>query len=682
MRAAWILLCSGVVWASPTYTKLASPWCDETQHVIYDGKGHFAVQSPPETSVELTLHLEALQSYVNSNDYQSGGALLTWDADFADYGVADNADTARPTGERTAFLSGMNHQGAWNTAQGIKLDTLRAYADSEGKMVLRVSNSMQHGLSVSAVDAQGQTHLLYTAPSLKYSRNTATMGYHVNLNYVTGVRLLTPSTLNTDAYEAPQDYTQPFAGAASAQVPSMRRVMFMGDSITHGVNDQTWRWQLFKIWVDNGIEAEIVGPRSGYTPGYTRLTTPDAGESYGGKPFPNVHLAQSSGRTHNIISGSNAGMSGVNYGGHSTKSAADTYNCNTWICLIGTNDLLSDAGYTPNDFAAKMQRMLGGRVTVRNGDFYWSPGRDWGNLGQIAQHVLREKDDVLYLMTVPCWGKHANNNAPDRHLAVQAYAPLLKKWAKAYARQQGRNVRVVDINQGLVDPSLAVPFSWPDSMSNRPGQDGLHPNAQGSLIIAGNVARAMGLAGRTAGLPRAAASASDWGSSPGGKWVPGKEAGVLAPGAFSATGGFSAECLMRFGDGKKAGWKSPESALSLTLGDGEHGGTLRLCEGGIYWGDTALYGADTSALSEPLRVVWHPGNQAHNVARGFYVWLGDMLIGQGLAPTPGERLNGVRLSAVGGQVKCGTMYWTDKAMAPPTQGKAAAEGVYIVPAEP
>ena len=42
-------------------------------------------------------------------------------------------------------------------------------------------------------------------------------------------------------------------------------------------------------------------------------------------------------------------------------------------------------------------------------------------------------------------------------------------------------------------------------MFNNPGSDGLHPNAQGDLLMAGNIARAMGYAGRTAGQERKAA---------------------------------------------------------------------------------------------------------------------------------------------------------------------------------
>ncbi|MBQ8516863.1 MAG: SGNH/GDSL hydrolase family protein [Akkermansia sp.] len=619
--------------AAAGYTQLSTPWCDNENKVIYDGKGYFAVQSAPETVLELTLSLPSLLSYVNSNDYKSGSPLLLWDADVADCGIADNADMHKPTGSREPFLTGFCLNKVWQPELQSNYTALKQYADAEGLLRLCIRNSKTTGVIITAKDAAGKEHTLYEAPALRISGNTTTHGYRVNTNYVTAVSLHTPSMLDTSSYEAPPDYTARFVSKKTSG-PSLGRLMFMGDSITHGVNDQTWRWQLFKTLVDNGVEAQIVGPRSGYTPGYTNLTTPDAGDSYGGVLFPNVHLAQSSGRTHNIISGSNAGMSGVNYGGHSTRSSADTYNCDTWCCLMGTNDLLSDRGYTPADFCDKMQKMLGGRVSMKGNRYTWTPGKIWGNLGRMAEDVLRDADDVLYVMAVPCWGRHGNNNEADRHLAVQQYNGLLKQWVKKYAKAHNKRLVYVDINNGMVDNALPTPFCWPDSMSNKPGLDGLHPNAQGSLIIAGNLARAMGLAGRTAGLPRETDEIRSTRI---------KTPNVLKPGdtlqrkveAFSAEKGYSIVFRASYGNGAKNGWRGTDEALTLRVGDGTNGGTLRISESCILWGDTPLYCTDCSRLNESLRLVWHPGNEADNVQRGYYVWLGDMLIGQGL-PANGE----------------------------------------------
>ena len=666
------LLAAGLVQnmaAAADYTKLSEPWCDSENRVIYDGKGYFAVQSAPETALELTVSLPSLLSYVNSNDYKSGSPLLLWDADAADYGIADNADMSKPTASREPFLAGFCLNKVWKPELQSDYAALKQYADAEGRLRLCIRNSKTAGVTISARDDAGKEHTLYTAPALRVSGNTVTHGYRVNTNYVTAVSLHTPSTLDTSSYVAPPDYTARYISKRTDGT-SLGRVMFMGDSITHGVNDQTWRWQLFKTLVDNGIEAEIVGPRSGYTPGYSKLTTPDAGDSYGGTTFPNVHLAQSSGRTHNIISGSNAGMSGVNYGGHSTRSSADTYNCDTWCSLMGTNDLLSDRGYSPAEFCTKMQKMLGGRVSLKGNRYSWAPGSDWGNLGRMAEDVLRDAGDTLYVMAVPCWGRHGNNNEPDRHLAVQQYNDLLKQWVKKYAKAHNRKLVFADINDGMVDNALPLPFCWPDSMSNKPGRDGLHPNAQGSLIIAGNLARTMGLAGRTAGLPRATEELRRSGIR---KTTPLRKGKTLERTAadFSADEGYTVSLRADFGNGAKSGWDGADKALSLTVSDGTNSGTLRISETCILWGNTPLYCTDCSGLSEPLHLVWHPGCEADNVQRGYYVWLGDMLIGQGLPAQSADGLRGIRLTT-DADTELKRLHWQAAPCAPPSTGKSSS----------
>ena len=603
-------LCAGAA----EYGKLKDAFCDTQNKVIYDGAGRFAVKSGAETELELTLDVASLESYLGSNDYKQG-PLATWELSMPNgrtlvYGLADTSKHI------TCYWDGK----PWEKNGAVSYEKLKSLA-KDGRVTLQVRLTPARGLQVRCGD-----ELLLDAKDLKTQLpfNT-THAYAVNTNYVSAVGIKAASTLDTDGYKAPEDYTQLFTKTKEA---SLGRVMFCGDSITHGVNDQTWRWQLFKTLVDNDIEAQIVGPRSGYTPGYAKLATSDAGDSYAGVPFPNVHLAQSSGRTHNIISGSNSGMTGVNYGGHSTKSAAASFNCDTWCCLMGTNDLLSDRGYTPQDFVAKMQNLLGGKVSVKGKAYQWKPGSDWGNMGRIAADILKEDTDVLYVMSVPCWGNHSNNNEPDRHEAVENYNNLLKSWVAKYAKAHKKDVRFVNVNKGMVDYDHAVPFSWPDSMSNRPGRDGLHPNEQGSLIIAGNLAQAMGLPGRTAGLPRAASDA--WQSLVKGRVIKNGKTESHAP-LFDRERGYSVELCFAIKGVRKNSSKG-SGAVELTVSDAQGSGTVRITPTSICWGDTPLYCARSFAeCVKPLRLVWHPGDAAQNKPQGYYLWLGDMLIGQGLA---------------------------------------------------
>ncbi|MBR1981124.1 MAG: hypothetical protein IKA23_00035 [Akkermansia sp.] len=627
--------------AAADYANLKDRFCDEQNRVIYDGAGRFTVKSPAVSELELTLDMAALESYLGSNDYKQG-PLVTWEMSMPGgrklvYGLADTAKHI------TCYWGDQ----PWEKDGTVSYEQLKTLAEG-GKVKLQLTINPAQGISVSS---GGRT--LLTAPNLKTRLPfDTTHAYSVNTNYVTAVGIKAVSALDTAGYKAPEDYTKPFT---RTRENSLGRIMFCGDSITHGVNDQTWRWQLFKTLVDNGVEAQIVGPRSGYTPGYTQLSTSDAGDSYAGVTFPNVHLAQSSGRTHNIISGSNSGMSGVNYGGHSTKSSAAAFNCDTWCCLMGTNDLLSDRGYTPKEFATKMQNLLGGKVTSKGKRYSWRAGKDWGNMGRIAADVLKEDSDVLYVMAVPCWGNHANNNEPERHLAVKQYNALLQEWVRKYAEAHDKKLVFVDVNRGMVSATHKIPFSWPDSMSNRPGRDGLHPNEQGSLIIANNLASAMGLPGRTAGLPRA--SADGWQNKVEELQVRGNV--IIQEEPFSAEKGYSLEMSANMGKGQ----------LLICLSDENGSGTLTLSRHDICWGDKPLYcfAADSPtakkrAAKGKLRIVRHPGMDGTR-PQGYYVWLDDQLIGQAL-PAGQPSGNGLQLRSRESSPRVRGLRYTEGCFAP------------------
>ena len=73
----------------------------------------------------------------------------------------------------------------------------------------------------------------------------------------------------------------PAATAAPAGT-ELGNVMYVGDSITHGVNSASYRWALHKIFTDNGISYQAEGVKTGnYSGGVT------AGTSYGGQIFNN-----------------------------------------------------------------------------------------------------------------------------------------------------------------------------------------------------------------------------------------------------------------------------------------------------------------------------------------------------------------------------------------------------------
>lgn len=75
----------------------------------------------------------------------------------------------------------------------------------------------------------------------------------------------------------------PSATAAPAGT-DLGNVMYVGDSITHGVNGGSYRWALHKIFADNGISYNAEGVKTG---NYSGGVTP--GTSYGGQSFNNEH---------------------------------------------------------------------------------------------------------------------------------------------------------------------------------------------------------------------------------------------------------------------------------------------------------------------------------------------------------------------------------------------------------
>ncbi len=673
-----MLLACWQVADAATYTNLTEAWCDETNNVIYNGKGYFAVESSANTSVDITISLDSLVSYVNSNDYKTGNYLLLWDDDVADYGLADNADTSLDNGKRTPYLSGYWNGSAWNAgANNISYSTLNTYAVN-GSVTLNITNSNTAGVTVSTRDSSGNSVTLYTADTLKAGGNTVTNGYYVNLNYVTGVALNTASTLDTGSYVPPVDYSVPFESKRTDGT-SLGRISFLGDSITHGVSDASYRWQFFKMLTDNGIENEIVGPREGYynEPSHTE----DAGDSYGGAGFANVHLAQASGRTHNIISGSTSALgysSGVNYGGHSTSSTAAKFDSNTWFCMMGTNDLLSDtpnSGPSTSQYAAQMQKCFGGEVSYDSAtdSYNWVAGDNWGTMKTIVDDVCKE-GDTFYMLSITPWGNHSNHNRDMDHYAGAEFNRNMQAWCQAYSAASGKNVVYVDVTRGMVDVTSGNRNMGHDAFFNS-SADRLHPNDQGAVLMAGNLARAMGIGGRTAGLQRQ--DTTGWDSAAMGTIAAGTSS-LVAENAFTMDGGYTIDFAAVFGDGERNGWLSVDNALSISLGDGTNSGTLNITEGCIQWGSDVLFCWDNSTLADEgnIRIAWHNGNTDDNVLGGYYVWLDDMLIGQGLSAGTGQGLNGILISASGANGTIDGLSWTNTAYAPTTLGMVSAENAY------
>lgn len=682
---------------SVTYNDLTSVIKDTDHNVYYNGQGTFYVDSSKTTTLQVTIDLANLKAYQHSNDYSTVcngvSSFVTWSYNNKNsWGLADYwknpqqeleyegyGSEARLTGYWSGNAWNQTTEPAGNNIYYSTIDTLSQYAIND-QLTMTITNNPVSGGGITATCAgkDGQVVTLYCGTGLYDSTVAKTSSYTVNLNYVTAVTLETPSTLDISTFKEPVDSSQPYHSERwdAQDESSLGRVLFAGDSITHGVQDMTWRWQMFKTFQDNGIENEIAGPRSGYdlapnTSDYQGSTT-----TYNGVEFNNVHLANSSGRTHNIVTGAYPLGSGKNYGGWSTAKTAAAYDADTIVCLMGTNDILSDGGDYRNKFAI----MLGGSVSYENDKYVWSQQGTadnqfdpWGTFGKMVGDLSNQERDTVYIMSVPCWTSHANSNPETYHQAAMQFNTLLEEWTKQYGKEKNKNVVFVDVNKGLIDPTATTSFFGNAAFFRDPGtaqgKDGLHPNEQGSIIIAGNLARGMGLAGRTANLTRSGVGHENhgWNITDTLITLAGTESRQVVTDAFTTDGGYTIDFAAVFGDGAANGWLDKNSGLSVTIGDGTNSGTLKLTEGYIMWGDTVLFCQDNHlADNENIRVAYHQGNQEANIGSGYYVWLDDMLIGQALTASTGSSFNGVTLSSVGGKAAISGFAYTDTAYAPST----------------
>lgn len=433
-------------------------------------------------------------------------------------------------------------------------------------------------------------------------------------------------------------------------------VLYIGDSITHGYGAPSYRWALHKIFVDNGIEYEEIGIEVGNRSGGV-----DPETVYIARPFKNVHAAMCSQRAYETSGRLHPGDSkrfdgtdifdwlGLEKPGDNEKQQAPNdkrklkARPDTAFILLGTNDLLSEkevvekGGVGKN--IAKLQKLL---IDKKKGDI---------PVIVDALHKSNPKAKV-YVLSVPAWGDLTRNNTPKDYEAV------VKKYNKACAGVFKK--MYVDLNKGLVDIACTDKPGKAVAAFMNP-QDKLHPSLQGDLIMAGHVARTMGIAGRTAGMIRKAASAFSYDAAGLLEQATEKTDVTLADNKLlikagkkmetpwkegeATREGFSAELVPTLGDGARGGWDKA-GKIVLTIGNGKHTGKLVISECYIMWNKGAvLYPIDMSKNREAVRVAWIPGSASQHVDKGFYVWLGDMLIGEGL-PDATEKYNGVRVQNV------------------------------------
>lgn len=417
--------------------------------------------------------------------------------------------------------------------------------------------------------------------------------------------------------------------------------MAIGDSISHGTYSHSYRWFLQKDCIDNGVSFDAQGYLKGcYSGAFSQAT-------YRGHAFDNEHCAQfniwtdevSGTRFHRLTSVSGLQSSNIkNWLGMSDKLTPDnkgnvgtytgnTYSPDTYTYMLGTNDL--------NGLRETSWENIRAAVTE--------------NVQAMAQNAARRgKPATLYLMSV---------TATDKSDALSKNIAEFNSWlSHEFAPTAGdSHLRVVyaDVNPGLQD--VTKPAGYAVAQMFAP--DRIHPTDQAALLVAGNLARAMGMPGRTAGLERRAASAFDTPSykapsvrcqnlqpvADGLSFCKDDETAMWIPWSkpVDDATGYTAEMEVSFGNGPQGGWDA-EHSLTVLVGDGRQMGCLAIGEAYISWGGTILCSRDMSARCT-IRVACVPAREG--IPGGFYVWLDGRLIGEALPAVQECNLcNGVMVS--------------------------------------
>ena len=471
-------------------------------------------------------------------------------------------------------------------------------------------------------------------------------------------------------------------------VADLGKVMYVGDSITDGVSNKTgvnaksWRYSFFQVLADGGISQVEEGYYQ-HTQSSGAITT----TTYGGRTFENIHSAKASARSWETAGVPTSQKGGDRYdytsiqnwlGQRETKRNGQAYPAdkprysgddapNTYFMLLGTNDLLSEGGnhIGESHFNSVLSSMFG----YSGGSF---DGQS-GTFDIIWKSMTDERSDAkLVVLEMPTWSpNHVNHEYASDFAYLAKFNQKLHEWADNKANKA--QITIVNPNPGIVDvanttkPGSGVPTMF---------IDGLHPSAQGELLMAGNVAKQLGYAGRSVGLDRAAytAGSTEWhtaGAEPI-TVVAGDPAQTIdaATGTFTVRDGYTIDFSAVYGNGLAGGWSEASNALSITVGDGSHTGTLSFSEAYVMWDNTILYSRDNHVAGDNFRIAYvnKSVTPTDNVSAGYYVWMGDQLIGEALTATTGTGLlNGIQLSATGANGTVSGLTWADKAYAPTTE---------------
>ena len=453
-------------------------------------------------------------------------------------------------------------------------------------------------------------------------------------------------------------------------------ITFVGDSITQGGSFlsgavASYRYSLFKNFVDNDVDFTPMGMTQGAAKG---IDVGSLTSAYRGVAFSNVSEAAASGRSYQ-------------YGGHAQSSAykADPgtvqpeKNRGPVTIKLGQNDLFTgtpDTYYNGNVLTTykgdTYQSLYGEKkaetlcVMIGINDLYDGCSNEdiLGNVQNIVKAYQTYNPNIrvhLFELLPTAKNNGTGTNGKNNYFSYnEALRAVGETWSTGTSR-----VTVDNISSGFYAESGA--------MVDTAG--GAHPNRQGELIVAGNIARVLGVGQRNAGLTRRGgedlSSHVVFESTGTGikvkTSVNAQEKSFSQSGngfALSADGNLSLKTALSGGHDLRLSWglsgiaheftvsfsikmgktESENNAFGMIFGNGVSAGLLYVREYGIFWDGTLLYGSDTlgdtahntfdaTADFNDITVAYLNGNSG--VDAGYYVWLGDRLIGEALNSVSG-----------------------------------------------
>lgn len=470
---------------------------------------------------------------------------------------------------------------------------------------------------------------------------------------------------------------------------SPKGIVFVGDSITNGGKYlagpvPSYRYQLFKNFVDNGVKFEPMGMTRGAA---WRTDVSALTPNYRGVAFENVSEAAASARAYQYSGHGNEKMqSGNNFKADPGTAFPEKNRGPVSLKLGLANPFVKDKkaakdsffdGTNLKKYTGETYRSLYGNKKVETlcilvgiNDLYdaWEPQKNivehiHGIVSAFQKHNPAVRVHVFELLPT---GKN-NGTGTNNKNNVAPYNKLLRETAPSWS--SGKSVVTCDnIAQGF--------YAEDGSMIDT--DRGAHPNAQGELIVGGNIARVLNVGQRNAGLKRKnlenlrCAEFSSQGASAKisfgenfFEFSPTPSKGLKIDSrkrlVFETADSDASDFRINWSKLGASSGKSPRTValkvrmnattrddnfLGIICGNGSEAGVLLVGESGVFWNtpQTLLYGSKSTNEDEKkftkksteIRVVWKPKGETLG---GFYVWVGDQLVGEALAGSPDAKLS-------------------------------------------